>query len=230
VNRVLVWFSAGAASAVAAKLALRDAGDREVAIAYSNPGSEHEDNDRFVEDCERWLARPVTRLRSSKYVDTWQVWEERRYLNGPAGALCTTELKKALRFEFERPGDVQVFGDTIEEQRRADRFRANNPDVTLWCPLIDEGLRKSDCLAIIERAGIRQQQLRRLRQGRRRLLETRSAATFLVCSAGWRRSSAISARRASMGSSSTSSNRPRAVIQTNPIWIARCSARQRPTN
>jgi hypothetical protein len=95
------------------------------------------------------------RLKSADYRDTWQVWEERRYLNGPAGALCTTELKKSLRFAFERPGDVQVFGYTIEEQGRAERFRKNNPDVTLWCPLIDDGLRKSDCLALIERAGIR---------------------------------------------------------------------------
>lgn len=49
---------------------------------------------------------------------------------------------------------MQVFGYTTEERQRAARFRQNNPDVTLWCPLIDEGLRKSDCLAIIERAGI----------------------------------------------------------------------------
>jgi 3'-phosphoadenosine 5'-phosphosulfate sulfotransferase (PAPS reductase)/FAD synthetase len=156
-KRLLVWFSAGAASAVAAKLAVRQASLRgaDAVLAYSDPGSEHEDNRRFIADVERWIGLPVVRLRSEKYENTWQVWEERRYLNGPAGALCTTELKKRLRFDFQRPADVQVFGYTIEERDRAERFRANNPDVTLWCPLIDEYLRKSDCLAIIERAGIR---------------------------------------------------------------------------
>lgn len=153
-QRILVWFSAGAASAVAAKLALKAANGREVVIAYTEPGSEHPDNQRFIADCERWLGQSVVRLKSSRYADTWQVWEERRYLNGPAGALCTTEMKKAQRFAFQQPDDLQVFGYTIEEKKRADRFRANNFDVALWCPLIDEGLRKSDCLALIERAGI----------------------------------------------------------------------------
>lgn len=154
--RVLAWFSAGAASAVAAKLAVRYAQsvDAFVTLAYTNPGSEHPDNERFIVDCERWIGEPVARLRSERYADTWQVWEERRYLNGPKGALCTTELKKRPRFDFERPGDLQVYGYTVEERDRAERFRANNPDVRLWCPLIDDGLRKSDCLAIIERAGI----------------------------------------------------------------------------
>jgi hypothetical protein len=153
-SRVLVWFSAGAASAVAAKLALAACVGQEVVIAYTEPGSEHPDNQRFIADCERWFGRPVLRLRSSRYRDTWQVYEERRYLNGPAGALCTTELKKRQRFDFQRPDDRQVFGYTVEERKRAQRFRENNPDVTLWTPLIDEGLRKSDCLAIVERAGI----------------------------------------------------------------------------
>ncbi len=150
--RTLVWFSAGAASAVAAKIALQNCA--EVVIAYTDPGSEHPDNQRFIVDCEKWFGREVVRLKSKKYSDTWQVWRERRYLNGPAGALCTVELKKRQRFDFQQPDDVQVFGYTVEERDRADRFRQNNPEVTLWTPLIDEGLRKTDCLAIIDRAGI----------------------------------------------------------------------------
>lgn len=155
-QRILVWFSAGAASAVAAKLAVRHADLRggDVVVVYTDPGSEHPDNARFIRDCEAWIGRPVVRLRSERYADTWQVWRERRYLNGPSGALCTTEMKKRLRFDFQRPDDVQVFGYTVEEQDRAARFRRSNPEVTLWCPLIDATLRKSDCLAIIERAGI----------------------------------------------------------------------------
>ena len=146
--RTLAWFSAGAASAVAAHLT------PEAVVAYIDPGSEHPDNGRFLADCERWLERPIVRLRSERYRDTWQVWSERRFLNSPRGALCTTELKKRVRQEFERPDDVQVFGYTADEQRRAARFRDQNPEIVASFPLIDHGLDKAACLEIILRAGI----------------------------------------------------------------------------
>lgn len=152
-TRTLVWFSAGAASAVAAKLTIAATPD-DLVIAYVDPGSEHPDNERFLADCEEWFGRPIVRLRSDRYADTWQVWEERRYLVGPTGALCTAELKKKVRYGFERPDDRQVFGYTVEERNRADRFREQNPGVDLVCPLIDHGLTKSDCLAMIDRASI----------------------------------------------------------------------------
>jgi hypothetical protein len=151
-TRVVCWFSAGAASAVATKLTLTEHPD--ATIAYTDPGSEHPDNARFLDDCEQWFGRPIQRLRSEKYRDTWQVWEERRFLVSPAGALCTTELKKKVRFAFQRPDDVQVFGYTAEEKHRADRFRDQNPGVDLRTPLIERGLTKDDCLAMIERVGI----------------------------------------------------------------------------
>jgi 3'-phosphoadenosine 5'-phosphosulfate sulfotransferase (PAPS reductase)/FAD synthetase len=151
--RHLVWFSAGAASAVAARLTVA-AHRADTVVAYTDPGSEHPDNVRFIADVEAWLGVKVVRLRSPRYRDTWQVWTERRFLNSPAGALCTAELKRRVRFAFERPGDVQVFGYTVDERHRADRFRAGNPDVELSCPLIDANLTKSDCLAMIDRAGI----------------------------------------------------------------------------
>lgn len=151
-GRIICWFSAGAASAVATKLTLRD--HPEALVVYIDTGSEHPDNARFVDECSEWFDAPIIGLASKKYRDTWQVWEERRFLVGPAGALCTAELKKKVRFDFERPTDVQVFGYTAEETNRADRFREQNPGVTLVTPLIERGLTKSDCLAMIDRAGI----------------------------------------------------------------------------
>lgn len=152
--RTLCWFSAGAASAVATKLTLAEANPADVVIYRVDPGSEHPDNARFHDDCARWFDHPIELIRSDRYTDTWQVWRERRYINGPAGALCTVELKKKPRFRVERPDDTQVFGYTVEERHRADRFRDQNPGVNLITPLIDAGLTKSDCLAMIDRAGI----------------------------------------------------------------------------
>jgi hypothetical protein len=149
--RVVVWFSAGVASAVAARLTL----DSSPAIlAYVDPGSEHPDNHRFLADCERWYGQEIVQLRSERYRDTWQVWEERRFLNSPRGALCTVELKKRVRQDFELLDDKQVFGYTIEERARAERFREQNPEVRLCCPLIEHELTKADCLEIVKRAGL----------------------------------------------------------------------------
>lgn len=155
-SRVVSWFSAGAASAVATKLALSDYGS-DVVIAYADLGdSEHPDNQRFISDCEAWFGHEVVRLKSKKYRDIWQVFEERRFLVSPDGALCTTELKKKVRQDFEQPDDLQVFGYTVDKKDsdRADRFRKQNPEVTLLTPLIDRGLTKADCLGLVQQAGI----------------------------------------------------------------------------
>jgi 3'-phosphoadenosine 5'-phosphosulfate sulfotransferase (PAPS reductase)/FAD synthetase len=151
-GRTLAWFSAGAASAVATKLALA-AGDN-VVIARIDTGSEHPDNERFAADCEEWFGQTIEVHRSPDYVDTWDVWKRTRYLVGPGGARCTVELKKKVRFAIEQPDDTQVFGYTVEERKRANRFRDQNPEINLWTPLIDAGLTKADCLAMIDRAGI----------------------------------------------------------------------------
>lgn len=151
-SRHLIWWSAGAASTVAAMIHLREHPEAE--LIYTDPGSEHPDNTRFRADVEKWLGVEITVLKSDKYVDTWDVWNKRRYTTGIKGALCTVELKKKLRQQYEDPDDFQVFGYTADEQERVDRFREANPDVKLVTPLIDNFLSKADCLGVLVSAGI----------------------------------------------------------------------------
>lgn len=151
-TRCLAWFSCGATSAVAAKLALESYPD--AVVAYCDTRSEHPDNARFLADCERWLGARIHVLGSEKYHDIWDVFERTRYLAGVHGARCTVELKKLVRRDFEQPDDLQVFGFDASEQHRAERFRGNNPEVATWFPLIEAGLTKEDCLAELRRAGI----------------------------------------------------------------------------
>ena len=106
--RTLSWFSCGAASAVATKLT------PDAEPVYCETGAEHPDNERFFTDCEAWFGRKVTRLKSDKYEDTWDVWTKRRYLAGVQGALCTVELKAAPRLAYQRPDDVHVLGYTAD--------------------------------------------------------------------------------------------------------------------
>jgi len=160
VSRVISWFSCGATSAVATKLTT--AKYPETLPAYCDTGSEHGDNQRFLADCETWFGRKVEILRSKKYVDTWDVFTKTRYLAGVNGARCTTELKKLVRRDFERPDDLQIFGFDSNECERADKFKANNPEVSTWFPLIEAGLSKSDCLDLVSAAGIALPQMYKL--------------------------------------------------------------------
>lgn len=155
-SRIVVWFSAGAASAVAAKLTLAKHDPERVTIAYCETGAEHEDNARFLADCEAWFGKSVTRLQSEKYASTWDVWEQRKYLAGIAGAPCTSELKVAPRLAFQRPDDVHVFGYTADSSdvRRAEGLREHWPELTVETPLIEKGLLKTACLDMLLRAGI----------------------------------------------------------------------------
>lgn len=152
--RIVCRFSCGAASAVATKLALRKYDPERVVITYSDPGSEHPDNKRFLADCQRWFNQEIITLKSTEYDDTWSVWEGERFIASRKGAPCTGILKREPTYGFARPDDILVFGYTAEEKDRADSFRAQNFEITLETPLIDAGLEKSDCLAMIDRAGI----------------------------------------------------------------------------
>ena len=108
-NRVLVWFSCGAASAVAAKLASEKYGD-ELEILYCDTlAYEHPDNPRFMKDVENWIGRKIKILKSDKYKDIYEVFET-GYLIGIHGAMCTRELKTKVRIKYQRPGDIHIFG------------------------------------------------------------------------------------------------------------------------
>jgi 3'-phosphoadenosine 5'-phosphosulfate sulfotransferase (PAPS reductase)/FAD synthetase len=152
-NRTVVWFSCGAASAVAAKIAVESRQPVEV-VYCDTSASEHPDNARFLADVERWIGQSVTVIKSDKYRSVDEVIEKRRYMSGIAGALCTVELKKIPRFGFQRPDDVHVFGLTFDETERIVRFTENNHDLSLWWPLVEQELTKQDCLRRITRAGI----------------------------------------------------------------------------
>jgi hypothetical protein len=150
-SRVISWFSCGAASAVATKMVKPDV------VAYCHTGSEDEDNQRFMRDCMAWFDMDITHLKSDKYQNTWDVWEKRQYICGNDGAPCTGELKINPRLAFQLPDDVHVFGYTADRRDvvRAEALRENWPDLNIVTPLIDRGITKAACLAMIQSAGIR---------------------------------------------------------------------------
>lgn len=152
-RRVVCWFSCGAASAVATKLAIDKYKNQDIHVVYcaSTLSTEHPDNNRFLKDCENWFGIKIELLYSDKYKDIWDVFERGRYLSGPTGAKCTTYLKKKVRQKYQKPNDIQVFGFDILEIERFINFKENNPDIFYpKAPLIDNQITKAESFLILK--------------------------------------------------------------------------------
>lgn len=158
-DTIAVWFSCGAASAVAAFKTLDKYGHKCNVMIVNNPVvEEHPDNQRFLKDVEKWLSVSIISASNKKYpsCSAVDVWEKRRFMSGPDGAPCTVELKKMARrqFEDENTIDWHVLGFTVDEKRRSDNFIRGERE-NLLPVLIDEGITKADCFNILQQHGIR---------------------------------------------------------------------------
>lgn len=154
-TRTVSWFSCGAASAVATKLALEMG---PVTIVYCDTlKREHPDNLRFLRDCEKWFGQEIIILGNDKYDrDPDVVFHKTRFLVGPRGARCTAELKRSVRLGFQKPDDRVIIGYTAEEYGdRHAQLEKSEPLVNFWPILYERGLSKDDCIGIVWRAGIK---------------------------------------------------------------------------
>ncbi|MBT9176622.1 MAG: hypothetical protein DDT20_00942 [Firmicutes bacterium] len=153
--RVLCWFSCGAASAVAAKLAVEKYGARCEVLYCDTLKYEHPDNKRFMADVARWLGLEIKTIRSTKYEDIFDVFNKTGWLVGPGGARCTTELKKLPRRAYQREDDLHVFGLCAGEQKRISQFEANNPELTCEWNLRDLGVTHALSIWALKDSGIK---------------------------------------------------------------------------
>jgi hypothetical protein len=153
-GRHVSWFSCGAPSAVATKLAISEGLNPK--IYYCEVEEEHPDNQRFLQDCERWFGVDIEILGNDKYSrSTDEVFQKTKFLVGPTGARCTAELKKTLRWKYGKPDDTIIMGYTFGEETRVNRLLKSEPLLDMLPILISRKLTKSDCLNIIKRAGIK---------------------------------------------------------------------------
>lgn len=155
-SRVIAWFSSGAASAVMTKLVLRDSPEA-IIVQCTLGKSEDEDNRRFTADCVRWFNAPIVEIKSRKFSDIDEVFEKRKYHSGHNGAPCTSEMKVAPRLDFQLPSDTHLWGYTADadDVRRFERMKAEYPAMKQRAPLIERGITKEGCFAILENAGIK---------------------------------------------------------------------------
>lgn len=146
--KTIAWFSCGASSAVMAKYFPSDQ------IAYCETNSEHPDNKRFFYDCQNWFQREIICLHNPEYKDVDDVIDKTNYLSGINGARCTTELKIKVRLAYADVDDTNMIGYTVEERSRAELLVKNFPEYKFSFPLLEKGITKIMCLAIVEAANI----------------------------------------------------------------------------
>ncbi len=153
-KRIVCWFSCGAASAVATKMAIAHNQKDELVIAYCKVEEEHPDNERFLNECETWFGQKIIILKNEHYDGSIFNVFEKNYMNTPAGSPCTRALKKQVREKYQKPSDLHVFGYTIEEENRLNNFIDANNEIDVYSPLIEGNITKENCLAMIDNAGI----------------------------------------------------------------------------
>jgi hypothetical protein len=141
--RVVSWFSAGASSAVATKIAIDQLGCRE--IYYNDIEDHHPDNKRFISKCEKWFGIPVVTMLSP-YKNVANVIRATRWISGPGGASCSRILKKRVRKDWEAQFPLEkltyVWGLDYHEKDRAEGFRKSMPYQDHVFPLIENQINK----------------------------------------------------------------------------------------
>ena len=153
---VIGWWSGGITSAIACRLAIEKYPN--VRLVYIETGSHHPDTMRFKTDCEKWYGQEIETIQNKKYEDHLDVVLSTRYVNGAGGARCTKELKKNVRFDFEKSTKIaaQVWGYEFEasEINRAIRTQEQYAYTNPLFPLIENKLSKNECAGILAGAGI----------------------------------------------------------------------------
>lgn len=148
------YFSAGVSSAVATKLMI----DEIDVIMHTHIDDHHEDNGRFLDDCERWFGKPIIISQHPLLKSVDEVCRFAGFIkdrNG--GAACTHRLKRLVRKDFERKHKGQlriVWGYDCTEEKRRDRIEQTMWEYEHAFPLIDQRITKREAHQILEASHI----------------------------------------------------------------------------
>lgn len=157
-DTIAVWFSSGAASAVAARRTVEKYGNLCTILVINNPiMEEDEDNYRFLKDVERWIGVEIEFARHEKYprASVQEIWDDVGYMCGVKGAPCTRLAKRGARQQWENNNhfDWLVMGFTADEKKRSDLFRLTERSNFLPV-LVEDGITREDCFRILMQHGL----------------------------------------------------------------------------
>jgi 3'-phosphoadenosine 5'-phosphosulfate sulfotransferase (PAPS reductase)/FAD synthetase len=156
---VVAWWSGGVTSAVTCHICIELFGLDNVRFVFMDTGNEDDDAYRFKADCEMWYGKDIETITfiGVKYDKIQSVWRKYKSLNVAHGAICSSELKRELRIEYQRKNSFtyQAFGFDIDESKRAKSMSLNYKDASPIFPLLLHGLSKKSCIKILNDNGIR---------------------------------------------------------------------------
>ena len=165
---IICWWSGGITSAIACKITIDLYGKDRCRVIYIATHNEDEDTERFKADCENLYDLGIEEISAigegKKYSSIEDVWYDFESLNVAHGAICSSELKRQVRLDFQRKTEYthQVFGFEIEEVNRAKNIKKNYPKSMPIFPLLMFGLSKKDCIKKMEQYGIEVPRMYRL--------------------------------------------------------------------
>ena len=159
---VICWWSGGIASAVACFIALETWGKDNCRVIMIDTKNESDDTYRFKKDCEKWYGKEIEIISavgaSKKYESIEDVWYQFLSLDVANGAICSSELKRQVRLDFQRKNKYtyQVFGFdfSLSESKRALNIKKNYTSSKAIFPLWMFGYTKKDCIKIVENNGV----------------------------------------------------------------------------
>lgn len=157
---IICWWSGGVTSAIACKLAVDLFGLDRCRVVFIGTDNEDDDTYRFKLDCEKLYDCKIETItaigKGRKYQSIEDVWFDFESLNVAHGAICSSELKRQVRLEFQRKNtySYQVFGFDSNEINRAKNIKKNYPNSKPIFPLLMFSLNKKECLKKIEDYGI----------------------------------------------------------------------------
>lgn len=155
-NPIIAWWSGGADSAITCWLCIQWFGKECVRVVFIDTQNEDEDTYRFKSDCEKWWGVKIETIKTDKWENIEEVWEHYPSLNVATGAICSTELKRIVRQNFQMKNyfSYQAFGFDSKEVDRAKAMSKNYPDSKPIFPLIYMLLGKGDSIRILQNNGI----------------------------------------------------------------------------
>ena len=155
-NNIIGWWSGGITSTVACKIAINLYGIKNVRLVFIDTRNEDEDTYRFKNDCEKWYGKEIETITSTKHESIQAVWRRYKALNNANGAVCSSELKRLVRQQWQKINKwkYQIFGFELVEAKRAISLKLNHSETNPIFPLLMFGYSKKECIKIVQDAGI----------------------------------------------------------------------------
>jgi len=157
-ERCIVMFSGGAASAVSAKMAVDEFGKDNVVLLFADTLIEDADLYRFNDDVAEWLGIPITRVADGR--TPWEVFFSERMMGSSRVDHCSRILKRDIldlwMEENANPETDAIFiGMDATESHRLAGVQGRLAPFVVRSPLDEAGLWKESVFNILRDAGLR---------------------------------------------------------------------------